>query len=386
MDRRKFLKRTAQAALAGLTIPSLAKAGGSGESKISSGSDFQDKLIEYFAKKKAVDVHHHQVPGLYLDALAGIGITTAGGIAFPEWTPEVSLDLMDRYAIKAAVLSLSSPGTYFEAPPEPPIGYDPVDFAVNLARATNEFGAGAVADYPDRFGLFATVPLPLVEESIEEATYALDTLNADGLVLLASSNDKFLGHPDYEELMYELNVREAVVFIHPNVHSSSLTLNLGLPPTVPIPAPSFLVEFVIDTTRAVTNLIYNGVLERYQNIKWICAHAGGTIPYLAWRLSLLEFLPFWPQLGLRPPMEYLKELYYDTALSPSPQAMAACLELVDPSHILFGSDFPFAPEPVVAKERTDLAANIFNWGIPKFNSRSYRKILTGALKLFPRLR
>lgn len=138
-------------------------------------------------------------------------------------------------------------------------------------------------------------------------------------MLLASAGDRFLGDPDFEELMAELDKREAVVFIHPNIHSTSDAL--------PLDIPGFYLEFMFDTTRAVANLIYSGTMERYQKVKWIIAHAGATVPYLAWRMSLAtaqsaEYMENAPR-GVIP---YLKTLHYDTALSPSRYSMASLLE------------------------------------------------------------
>src|SRR3990167_2110325 len=100
---------------------------------------------------KKIDVHHHAVPALYLDALAQIGIHGSGGIPFPKWTPEKSFNVMAFNKITSAVLSLSSPGTYF----------GDEDFAVRLARDVNEYLADVVQSHPDKFGFFATLPMPL---------------------------------------------------------------------------------------------------------------------------------------------------------------------------------------------------------------------------------
>jgi predicted TIM-barrel fold metal-dependent hydrolase len=145
--------------------------------------------------------------------------------------------------------------------------------------------------------------------------------------------------------MAELNRRKAVVFMHPNVHSTSLALNLNI--------PEFYIEFLFDTTRAVTNLIFTGTIERYPEIQWILAHTGGTAPYIAWRLSLANADPKILDRAAWGVLSYLKCFYYDTALSTSPYGMCALLELVDPSQILFGSDYPFAPAPIVMKEVHD---------------------------------
>ena len=146
--------------------------------------------------------------------------------------------------------------------------------------------------------------------------------------------------------MAELDRRKAAVFVHPNIHPTSTTLGLNV--------PGFFVEFLCDTSRAASNLILTGTLERYPNICWILAHAGGFIPFIAWRLALADGIPAFAQNIPKGVLHYIRAFYYDTALSPSPYALSSLLQLVDPSHILFGSDFPFAPAPVVGLETATL--------------------------------
>jgi predicted TIM-barrel fold metal-dependent hydrolase len=147
--------------------------------------------------------------------------------------------------------------------------------------------------------------------------------------------------------MAELDRRQTIVFVHPNIHPTSNQLDLDF--------PGFFVEFLCDTSRATANLIYSGTLERFTNIRWILSHAGGFIPYIAWRLALADGIPAMREKASRGVLHYIRQLYFDTALSPSPYALASLLQLVDPSHILFGSDFPFAPEVVVGLEAQTLA-------------------------------
>jgi predicted TIM-barrel fold metal-dependent hydrolase len=317
------------------------------------------------ANPKRIDVHHHLLPEVYLAKLAELGITKSAGAPVPQWwKPENSLAVMDQHGIAAAVLSVSNPGVYFgDAAP-----------ASKLARECNEAGARMAQDHPGRLGWFAILPMPIVEASITEAVYALEKLNANGIVILASSAGKFLGDPDFEELMAELNRRRAIVFIHPAIHPTSEGLSLKI--------PGFMFEFLFDTTRAVTNLVLSGVLERYHNIRWIVAHAGGTIPYIWWRIAVASSMM--PSAATNYPrgfVHYLKQLYYDTALSASSSAISALLKLVGPSQILFGSDFPFAPEPVVDREVGDLdALDVLA------DEDTRRKVAReNALRLFPRL-
>jgi len=305
-------------------------------------------------------VHHHILPPDYLAALANAGITSSGGRPIPEWDIQNTLAQMDRHAIATAITSISEPGIYF----------GDVKFARDMARRCNEFSAQLIHEYPQRFGAFAILPLPDVNAALRELEYTLDTLKLDGVVLLSSVDGRYPGDPLFDELFTELNRRKAVVFLHPTVPAINSELKLDLPP--------FLIEFVFDTTRALTNLIYSGTLERCPDIRFIVAHAGGTVPYLAYRISLGQImLPGVPQ-GV---MTYLKRFYYDTALSAKPNALRSLQELVDASHILFGSDYPFAPE----------VATLFTvQGIQNFDGfdEQARKAIEreSALVLFPRFK
>jgi len=196
-----------------------------------------------------------------------------------------------------------------------------------------------VNDHPTRFGGFATLPLPDVDGALRELEHALDILRLDGVVLLASQHDgRVLGDAAFDEVFAELDRRHAVVFVHPTIPRSS--------ETIPIDVPGFAAEFTFDTSRAILNLIWSGTAERCPNVRLVFAHAGGTAPFLAWRWSLLDFLPGTLERAPRGVMHYLKGFFYDTALSANPNALRSLCELVPPTQILFGTDFPFAPEPV----------------------------------------
>ncbi|MGC4011993.1 MAG: amidohydrolase family protein [Pseudomonas sp.] len=148
-----------------------------------------------------------------------------------------------------------------------------------------------------------------------------------------------------------------------------------------IAAPGFLVEFLCDTTRAAVNLILTGTLEKYPRIRWILAHGGGFLPYVAWRVSLANALPQFQDKAPQGVMTYLRRFYFDTALSPSRYSMAALKELVEPSQILFGSDFPFAPAPVTTLSCQTLEQNTL-WS----DTQRYGINRGHALSLFPQYR
>ena len=272
-----------------------------------------------------IDVHQHLLPPDYVTWLAGQGIGESGGRDLPEWSTAAALALMDRFDIRAAILSLSTPGTYIGD------GRD----ALRMARIVNEFAAVASREHPDRLGFFATTPLPDVEGTIVEVRYALDELAADGVTLLANDGGTYLGDPRLEPLMAELDERSAVVFVHPHT----------LPgPDVPR-LPAFAADFLLDTTRAAMNLVKHDILRRYPRLKIILAHAGGFLPYAAHRIAAALFA----DTGRPIPdlLEDLSSFYFDTALSSSPTALPSLLAFARPGHVLYGSDWPFAPDLAV---------------------------------------
>ncbi|WP_322085141.1 amidohydrolase family protein [Burkholderia sp. BCC1999] len=308
-----------------------------------------------------IDVHHHFVPPAYRDAMSRHGIQKVAGAPLPEWHAQASLDVMNANGIQAALLSVSAPGVYF----------GDIDAARSLARQCNEYAAQLCDAHSGRFGSFAVLPMPFTELACAEAVHALDVLKADGIVLLGSTEGKFLGAPEFAELMAELDRRQAVVFVHPNLHRTSEALGLD--------APGFLIEFLCDTTRAAVNLMLTGTLERYPNIRWILAHAGGFLPYVAWRVSLANLMPEYLSAVPAGALTYIRRFHFDTALSPAAYPQAALRELVEPSQILFGSDFPFAPAPVTAMQRDTLERS------PVWDADARARIERGnALRLFPR--
>jgi len=313
-----------------------------------------------------IDIHHHITPPLYLGALAGIGVTTlAKGMddPLPKWSLDSALSVMDDNGIAVSMTSITSPGIYF----------GDIAFTRDLARRINEFCAGLVSDYPQRFGSFAVLPLPDVDEALKELEYALDTLRLDGVGLLTNTGGYYLGDNRFKALYEELNRRKTVVYTHPQVPAFDAPL-LGLPPMT--------LEFVFDTTRMAANLIFSGTMERYPDIRFILSHAGGTAPFIATRIFGTAM--FNRELQEKAPegaISYLQRFYYDVAASATPFALPSLLALADPSHVLFGTDYPFMPEPTISAT----IAGINNY--EGLNMETRLAIEKGnALELFPRFR
>ncbi|MBJ7003943.1 amidohydrolase [Streptomyces sp. CRPSP2-6A1] len=273
------------------------------------------------AASRRIDVHQHLIPGAYREVMERHGATAAGWPT-PAWDAKSAIAMMDRRSIATGVLSVSSPGTHFGDDAE----------ARAVARSVNEYGAELVKDRPDRFGLFASLPLPDVDGALAEAAYALDELHADGVVLMSNAHGRYLGDKEFAPLWEELDARGAVVFIHPT--GSALPMLDGLPGPV--------VDFPFDTTRTALHMTVNGVMGRHTRMKVILSHAGGFLPYAAWRFTLgAQFNP-----GTTPEsiLTDLRRFYFDTALSASPSTLPSLLAFAAPGHVLYGSDAPFAAE------------------------------------------
>jgi len=103
--------------------------------------------------------------------------------------------------------------------------------------------------------------------------------------------------------------------------------------------PTFVADFLLDTTRAAIGLARSGTLERCPHLKVILSHAGGFVPYAAYRIAIAASAAGNPLEG----MARLGRFYFDTALSGSPTALPSLLAFAEPDHVLFGSDFPYAP-------------------------------------------
>jgi predicted TIM-barrel fold metal-dependent hydrolase len=315
-----------------------------------------------------IDVHQHPVPDYYKRALAPLGIGGSGENPWPEWSLQEQLDLMDETGIAVAINSIASPGVYF----------GDVDFAVRFARECNEGLAKLVADRPHRFGGFALLPLPDIGASIREAVYALDELNLDGICLLSHVGSRHLGHPDEDELYAELNRRGAVIFVHPLRNQAK---------EVPAYAyPAGMTELVLDTTRALVNLLWNGTFGKFPNIKWIMPHGGGTVPFLAYRLSAMDKKPHIRELLPGGSVaSALRTLYYDVAEIVSPAPLRCLAETTDPSHILFGSDFPFSRHRSPSQDVRDMIASCKAFDGWDESTRGCIE-RENALKLFPRIK
>lgn len=315
-----------------------------------------------------IDLHVHYIPEAYREALLNCGEKNPDGFPTPAWTPKEHLETMDRLGITTSMLSLSSPH----------INFGDKNSTKALARNVNEYGAELVRKYPGRFGLFATLPLPDIENSIEEIQYAIDILHADGFALPTNTRGIYLGNKCLDPILEELNRHKSVVVIHPNKPSS-------IPSNVVEGLPVPMMEFFFDTTRTVVNMILKGTMKRFADIKFIIPHAGAFLAILADRIApALQIMPsaFGEQIEKDSIDVYsaLKGLYYDLAGACLPRQLADLMEIVDVDHFLYGSDYPYTSLPActILKDALDKTEIL---------TEEQRQCINfgNALRLFPRL-
>ena len=276
-----------------------------------------------------VDVHHHFIPPFWFDEVKDHISRQGGGRIVPNWygwSEERALERMDETGVATAIVSISAPGVWF----------GDVAQGRRLSRETSLFAAQMRQRHPKRFGFFAALPLPDIEGSLREIEYAFDQLHANGVVLMTSYGDRWLGDPSFDPVMQELDRRGAVVYVHPGSPACCSQLMPYVPP--------FLTEFTQDTNRTITSLMFSGQLAKRRAIRFVFSHAGGTIPMLAGRIAQLSTSV--PQLAAAVPNGVeaeLRRLYYEVANSANRPAMAALLSLVPATQVMFGSDFPLVP-------------------------------------------
>lgn len=265
-----------------------------------------------------------------------------------EWSEEGHLKLMRDNSITKSIISISSPGVR--------LNHSDDAASRTLARRCNEYASELTKRRPEQFAFWASLPLPNVPDSLAEIAYAFDTLHAHG-VAVETNHGVYLGDPSLDAVFDELNKRAATVFIHPTtpcvshspLHDEDSHYHTAITFLPQFPNP--LMEFLFDTARAVLNLFASGTIHRCPNITFVIPHAGGTLPLLIQRFSAFAtaFLRLEFDLGQDIIREtFKKQFYFDLAGFVFPDQIHAILRFVGPQRLLYGSDYPFTPAPLVA--------------------------------------
>ena len=294
-----------------------------------------------------IDLHCHMIPDSYLEAIKAHGMVMDEGFPIPAWDAEEHLKFMDEAGIQTSVLTMPAPQPYFGDGAE----------SAAVCRKFNKEAAALKALYPGRFLFCAALPLPDVDRALEEAKYALEVFGADGVKLATNSYGQYLGDEALEPLMAYLNSRKAVIITHPHKPSAA---NEKLISAVPLASYEYLAE----TTRAILNMVAHDVLVRYPDLKVVVPHCGSFLPNALPRFKGL--LPVMVKQGYMKPVDVdanLSHLYYDLAGAATDEAVESLLTVTEPSHILYGSDYPYVASQALIDTRKSLEARLASHGL-----------------------
>lgn len=228
---------------------------------------------------------------------------------------------LDAAGVAAQVLTFTAPGTSIEPP----------ERAVELARVVND-GLAAAVVRGARFQALGHLPLNAPEAAVAELERVMDELGLPGVMLFGNASGVPLADERFDALWDAADARDAMVYIHPTypLGVEAMERHMLMP----------MVGFMFDTTLAAAHLVYAGVPDRYPRIRWVLAHLGGAIPYLAERLDRgWEAYPECRERLDRAPSEVLREFYYDT-VNFDPRCLQLAIEFAGVDRILAGSDYP----------------------------------------------
>lgn len=274
-----------------------------------------------------IDVHAHLIAPEYLDVLDELGgIEQVGRTIRSMGWSDVGADLtarreaMAQAEVDVQVLSISSNAPYFREEAK----------AVAATRYANDLYATVVHAGGGRFAAFGTLPLPHVDAAIAETGRVLDELGMLGVTVNTTVFGVPIADPAFTSLFAELDRRGAVLFVHSAalgcgsqaIRDARLTTGLGA---------------VVEDSLCVLQLLQAEFPTRFPHLRIVCAHLGGTLPYLIERLGIRADT----FLGAGPPLrERLRYFWYDT-VNGAPGALRLAHELLGAERLLLGTDYPF---------------------------------------------
>ncbi|KAJ9602616.1 hypothetical protein H2200_012809 [Cladophialophora chaetospira] len=292
-----------------------------------------------------IDTHAHFVPPSWRQSCEQHGHGKPDGMPeIPAWDPEQHLSLMDKLDIEKSIVSITSPGTTLVA--------GDIAIAVDVTRASNDYAADLKRARPNRFGFWASLPLPFVQESVQEVQRALGELDADGVGLMTNYYGQYLGDASFDPVFGELNARSATVFIHPTGPCVMAASDDGVdnqprrasPLKQNYPDPMF--EYLFETARCAINLFLSGTVSRYPDITFVLSHAGGALPPIVQRFTTFSSAILKLDNGVTAATvrQMLQtRFFFDLAGFPFPDQIHGLVRYVDASRLLYGSDFPYTP-------------------------------------------
>lgn len=324
-----------------------------------------------------IDMHSHMLSREWLElfkahkgprftietVLGGKEVIHADGVPFMTPQPLMfdypgRLKAMDEAGVDMAILSLTGPNVY----------WGDAEASSAAARAINDSFAEACATWPDRLRWMASLPMQFPDDALIELRRTVDA-GAIGVMALANIGGAPWTDKLFAPVWAELDRLGLPVFMHPTVCCGADQMGIGDYQL------SASVGFPFDSTMAVARMIYDGFFDRYPNFKLIVAHGGGTLPFLAGRLDRMwTVIPACREHIAKPPSEYLKRIYADSALYTS-EALRDTLECFGNEHVMYGTDFPHGNADMAGSlERIGLLAPEVRDGVRGRNARRLFRI------------
>ena len=308
---------------------------------------------------RKIDFHAHAILQSYVDALKILQIDAQKeeGFPLPKWNVQDHLQFMAESGIDFTILSMATPHISDKA----------------AVRAINEEFAELCRRFPKKFAFVATLPLPNVENSIEEFFYATEKLGALGVKVASNSDGIYLGDERLDPIFAEINKKNALVIIHP---SPARFLPRKGVITGKVMA---LYEYPADTTRAVLNMLANRTLEKFSRLKVVVPHCGSFLPYMKQRAgAMFQMLA---SMNMIEPINFdfgIKKLFFDTAGDPMPEQLDILLKITSLDRIIFGTDYPYVPAKIILAKKKIFDAEISKRGwFDKIYVENARNLLGG---------
>jgi len=247
--------------------------------------------------------------------------------------------IMDKFQDLKQVITLGIPPVEEIADPQK---------ALDLARIANDEMAELVNRHPDRFvAAAATLPMNNMDAALEEVDRAINDLDFRGVQIGTPINDKPLDAPEFMPLFEKMAQYDLPIWVHP--------VRPGNYPDYKTEALSNYMIFLLfgwpyETTAAMTRLVFNGILERFPNLKMITHHCGAMVPFLQQRIECvydnarLRQRETFEEGLTKPPIEYFKMFYFDTAINGNTPGLMCGHAFCGADHMVFATDMPYDDE------------------------------------------
>lgn len=295
-------------------------------------------------------------PELMLKGMGAASVEHNNRVMLPNAGPRlVDLELrladMDVLDIDIQVISPSPTQYYYWADP---------DLARQSVSLQNEAIAAACEKYPKRLLGLGNIALQHPELAVEQLTSAIKDQGLKGIEVSTSVNGLELADRKFDPVWAKAEELGAVVFIHPfgtslgqRVDNYYLSNTIGQP---------------LETTIALSNLIFGGTLDRNPGLKIVAAHSGGYLPYAIGRSN--HAFQVRPEAAgcQHPPENYLKRIWFDS-LAYEPHALRYLIDQYGVGQLVIGTDYPF--------DMGDYDVHTLVDSIPGLGEEERRQILGG---------